>query len=42
MSKTVPYVAFRAVISGRSAGQYMSYLGRQDSDRVVKARKVVW
>ena len=45
LSKTVPSVAmrnvFRAVISWRTAGQYMTYLGRQDSDRVVKAKKVV-
>ena len=46
MSKTVPSVAMpdalRVVISWRTAGQYMAYLGRQDSDRVVKARKVAW
>ena len=42
MSKTVPSVAFRPVISGRTAEQYMAYPGRQDSDRVVKARKVAW
>ena len=42
MSKRVLSVAmrdaFRVVISGRTAGQYMAYLGgRQESDRVVKA-----
>ena len=41
-SQTVPSVALRAMISGRTAEQYMTYLGRQASDRVVKGRKVAW
>ena len=34
--------AFRAVISGRTAGQYMTYVGSQNSDRVLKARNEAW